>query len=220
MAENQSKLYNPVAYNDSIERTARQDRIFLNNPVIMQGLGLAPLIVACTSGQNALMISVAVILILVPARVIAAVLSRFSYYRFRGLLYSVVSASVYVGVYWIVTHIFPAASLSQLGLYLPLLVIDPIVIKRYERVKREKVDAAFRKSVITALGYSLVLMIMGILRELLAGGTFFGNKVFGISIMPMLKLPMGGFMLLAVVMALWRGAVTSYKKQMKTEAEQ
>ncbi len=219
MAENPSKIYNPVAYNDSIERTARQDRIFLNNPVIMQGLGLAPLIVACTSGQNALMLSVSVILILVPTRVIAALLGRFSYYRFRGLLYSVVSAGVYVGVYWAVTHIFAAASLSQLGLYLPLLVIDPIVIKRYERVKREKVNAAFRKGLITALGYSLVLIIMGILREFLAGGTFFGTKVLDVSIMPMLKLPMGGFMLLAVVMALWRGAVTSFKKQMKTEAE-
>ena len=47
-------------------RYAHHDRIFLNNPVIMQGMGLAPLVVLATSGRNALMLAVAVALLLTP----------------------------------------------------------------------------------------------------------------------------------------------------------
>ena len=46
------------------ERFFHHDRVFLNNPVVMQGMGLAPLVVLATSGQNALMLAVAVALLL------------------------------------------------------------------------------------------------------------------------------------------------------------
>lgn len=46
---------------------AHHDRVFLNNPVVMQGMGLAPLVVLATSGQNAVMLAVAVALLLVPS---------------------------------------------------------------------------------------------------------------------------------------------------------
>ena len=55
---------------------AHHDRVFLNNPVVMQGMGLAPLVVLATSGQNAVMLAAAVALLLVPSRVVACLLSR------------------------------------------------------------------------------------------------------------------------------------------------
>lgn len=50
--------------------------MFLNNPVVMQGMGLAPLVVVATTGQNGLMLAAAVTLLLVPSRVLACLLSR------------------------------------------------------------------------------------------------------------------------------------------------
>ena len=58
------------------EKFAHHDRVFLNNPVVMQGMGLAPLVVLATSGQNAVMLAAAVALLLVPSRVLACLLSR------------------------------------------------------------------------------------------------------------------------------------------------
>lgn len=49
------------------EKYAHHDRVFLNNPVVMQGMGLAPLVVLATTGQNALMLAAAVALLLTPA---------------------------------------------------------------------------------------------------------------------------------------------------------
>ncbi|MEG0110549.1 MAG: Rnf-Nqr domain containing protein, partial [Oscillospiraceae bacterium] len=81
-------------YADNMEHIAHKDRMFLNNPVIMQGLGLAPIVVAATSMKNAVILSMAVLLLLMPTRVVAAFLSRFSYFRFRGLTYSVTAATL------------------------------------------------------------------------------------------------------------------------------
>ncbi len=58
------------------ERFAHHDRVFKNNPVVMQGMGLAPLVVLATTGRNALMLAVAVALLLTPSRVLACLLSR------------------------------------------------------------------------------------------------------------------------------------------------
>ncbi len=53
------------------ERFFDHDRVFLNNPVVMQGMGLAPLVVLATNGQNALMLAAAVALLLTPSRLLA-----------------------------------------------------------------------------------------------------------------------------------------------------
>ena len=201
-------------------RIARRDRIFLNNPVIMQGMGLAPLVVAATTARNALMLSVAVILLLTPVRVIAALLARTGYYRFRGLIYCLTSATVYIGVYYALQAIFDVEIL-QLGIYLPLLVVEPLIIKRYERPQKERLVTALKKGLRTTCGYVLVLMLMGCLREVLTTATLFDHAIPRIpaDLFPMASLPAGGFLLLGVVCAVWRSAVNRYKKYVNMEAK-
>ena len=201
-------------------RIARRDRIFLNNPVIMQGMGLAPLVVAATTARNALMLSVAVILLLTPVRVIAALLARTGYYRFRGLIYCLTSATVYIGVYYALQAIFDVEIL-QLGIYLPLLVVEPLIIKRYERTQKERLVTALKKGLRTTCGYVLVLILMGCLREVLTTATLFDHAIPRIpaDLFPMASLPAGGFLLLGVVCAVWRSAVNRYKKYVNMEAK-
>lgn len=201
-------------------RIARRDRIFLNNPVIMQGMGLAPLVVAATTARNALMLSVAVILLLTPVRVIAALLARTGYYRFRGLIYCLTSATVYIGVYYALQAIFDVEIL-QLGIYLPLLVVEPLIIKRYERPQKERLVTALKKGLRTTCGYVLVLMLMGCLREVLTTATLFEQAIprLPADLFPMASLPASGFLLLGVVCAVWRSAVNRYKKYVNMEAK-
>ena len=113
---------------------AHHDRVFLNNPVVMQGMGLAPLVVLATSGQNAVMLAAAVALLLVPSRVLACLLSRLVPLHDedpapetlqkkllpRALVYGFSTAVVYLAVYPILNILF-STSLLSLGIYLPLL---------------------------------------------------------------------------------------------------
>lgn len=203
----------------TVEKRARRDRIFLNNPVMMQGLGLAPLIVAATTLKNGVMLSTAVFLLLTPTRVLAALLSRFSYFRFRGLTYALTAAAVYAGARYVMGFLYTPAELALLGLYLPLLVADPIVLKRYERPQRERTRTALRKGLVTSCGYILALLAISALREVLGLGTLLGSPVLSSALFPMAQLPSGGFMVTALVMCVWRAAAASVKKQLSLEVE-
>lgn len=209
-----------VWLSENMDRVARRDRIFLNNPVVMQGMGLAPLVVAATSGQNALMLSIAVLIMLTPTRVLAALLSRVSVYRFRALTYCLCSSICYIPAYFALRALFQTEML-QLGIFLPVLVVEPLIIKRYERPRRERASTAFKKGMRITAGYILVLMLIGCLREILAQGTCFNVPIPRLKFppLPLAVLPAGGFILVAVLCAIWRGAVNAYKKHVNMEAK-
>lgn len=205
---------------DNMDRLARRDRILLNNPVVMQGLGLAPLVVAATSAQNALMLSVAVAMLLLPVRILAGRICSMVKLPFcwRGFVYCLVSGTLYIAVHQVMNMIYDV-QIVQLGLYLPLLVTEPLIIKRNERPQEERIATALRKGVLTTLGYVLMLMLIGSLRELLTLGTVFGHTLTTRRFLPIAALPAGGFLLLGVVCAVWRAAVSAYKKHVNMEAK-
>lgn len=109
----------------------------------------------------------------------------------------------------------------QLGIYLPLLVVEPLIIKRYERPQKERLVTALKKGLRTTCGYVLVLMLMGCVREVLTTATLFDHAIPRIpaDLFPMASLPAGGFLLLGVVCAVWRSAVNRYKKYVNMEAK-
>ena len=154
------------------EKFAHHDRVFLNNPVVMQGMGLAPLVVVATTGQNGLMLAAAVTLLLVPSRVLACLLSRLVPLRDeeptpeqlqkkllpRALLYAASAAVVYLAAYPILNFVF-GTGLLNLGIYLPMLVVEPLLTYRFGRVQ-ETVHKAVSKGVRITVGYALLLLVV------------------------------------------------------------
>ena len=211
------------------ERFAHHDRVFKNNPVVMQGMGLAPLVVLATTGRNALMLAVAVALLLTPSRVLACLLSRLFPLRDeqpapeelekkllpRALVYSGSAAVVYLAAYPILNAIF-GTDLLTLGIYLPLLIVEPLLTYRFGRVQ-ESVHKAVSKGLRITVGYALILLILGCLREWLALGSVFGVQL-GRPVLPMAGMPAGGFIVLGVVCAVWRDLARKQKEYLKTEA--
>ena len=210
-------------------RYAHHDRIFLNNPVIMQGMGLAPLVVLATSGRNALMLAAAVALLLTPSRLLSFLLSKLVPLQEhaseeelrakllpRGLLYCGTAAVVYMAVYPILDRLF-GVELLTLGIYLPMLVVEPLIIYRYGRVQ-ETVRKALSKGVRVTVGYAAVLLLVGCIREWLAAGNVFGFAVGDAVLLPLASMPAGGFLLLGVLSAVWRALAARYKAFLTNEA--
>ena len=71
----------------------------------------------------------------------------------------------------------------------------------------------------TSLGYILMLLLISGLREFLGAGALMGTQVMKNALFPMAQLPSGGFILLALVMCVWRAAAASVKQQMSLGAE-
>ena len=205
-----------VHLNENFAAISRRDRVFLNNPVVMNGVGLAPLVIAATTGLNALMLSVAVLLMITPTRVLSALVCR--WVRFRALVYCLSAAVVYIGAYYCMQAWF-SVEVTYLGMYLPLLVVEPIVIRRYEQPAPEKISSALKKGLLNTAGYVLVILLVGMLRELLAQGALFGQPLFDGSILPLSQLAAGGFIVVGVLCAMWRGAVNLVKKRVNMEAK-
>ena len=182
------------------EKFAHHDRVFKNNPVVMQGMGLAPLVVLATSGRNAVMLAVAVALLLTPSRMLACLLSRLCPLRDerpapeelekkllpRAFVYSGSAAVVYLAVYPILNALF-GTDLLVLGIYLPLLVVEPLLTYRFGRVQ-ETMHKAVSKGLRITLGYALILLLLG------------------------------GFIVLGVVCAIWRALARKRQKYLKNEA--
>ena len=212
------------------EKFAHHDRVFLNNPVVMQGMGLAPLVVVATTGQNGLMLAAAVTLLLVPSRVLACLLSRLVPLHDedpapetlqkkllpRALVYGFSTAVVYLAVYPILNMLF-STSLLSLGIYLPMLTVEPLLTYRFGRVQ-ETVHKAVSKGLRITVGYALLLMLLGCVREWLALGTVFGTPVGQRAVLPMAGMPAGGFIVLGVLCAVWRALAARRKAYLVREA--
>ena len=210
---------------------AHHDRVFLNNPVVMQGMGLAPLVVLATTGKNALMLAVSVALLLTPSRMLACLLSRAFPLRDeqpapeelekkllpRALVYSGSAAVVYLAAYPILNMLF-GTDLLTMGVYLPMLVVEPLLTYRFGRVQ-ETLHKAVSKGLRIAVGYALLLMLLGCVREWLALGTVFGTPVGQRAVLPMAGMPAGGFIVLGILCAIWRAAAAKRREFLKKEAQ-
>ena len=211
------------------EKFAHHDRVFKNNPVVMQGMGLAPLVVLATTGRNALMLAAAVALLLTPSRMLACLLSRWCPLRDespapeelekkllpRALLYSGSAAVVYLAAYPILNAAF-GTDLLTLGIYLPMLIVEPLLTYRFGRVQ-ETMHKAVSKGLRITLGYALILLLLGCVREWLAYGSVFGVTLSR-SILPMASMPAGGFIVLGVLCAVWRALARKQREYLKNEA--
>ena len=211
------------------DRFAHHDRVFLNNPVVMQGMGLAPLVVLATTAHNGVMLAAAVTLLLVPSRVLACLLSRLFPLNSenpapeelqkkllpRALVYSLSTSVVYLAAYPILNAVF-GTSLLTLGIYLPLLVVEPLLTYRFGRVQ-ETMKKAVSKGIRITIGYGLLLLLLGCVREWLSVGTVFG-RVLSRPVLPMASMPAGGFIVLGVLCAVWRTLAKKYKNYLTSEA--
>ena len=207
---------------ENMTELSKNDRLWLNNPVIMQGVGLAPMVVAATSGYTALVLAVAVAVMLTPARVAGAVLRKAlgeRYDRVAVLCYALPAALCYIAAYFLVRHLWGPSALQQVGVYLPLLVFEPLIIRRYRAAVPEGPARALRRGLYTTVGYLVVLLGVGLARELLAQGSLMGVQLLEVQLFPLAAQPAGGFMLLGAVCAAWRGRVRAFKRNIYQEVE-
>ena len=203
---------------ENFDEVCTKDRVFLNTPVIFHSLGIAPLVVMDTSGRNALMLFAAVLLLLPIVRVVPMLLMEHFGEKARPMLVCGVAALAYIPVYFILYLIFQKNLLS-LGIYLPMLVCEPLVIQRFEHTLDASISQTVRKSIGFTLGYGLVLFVLGLVREFLALGQLFGVQVTKLLFFPLASTPMGGFILLGLLAAVWQYGLIRYKKYVNMEAK-
>lgn len=193
------------------EERFKRDLIIVNNPVLIEGLALTPIIGAAFTLRNAVMLSIMIPFLVIPARFIGNLLVGLVPQKLRIMVYSIIASLFYLPGYLLLTRMFNIR-IATLGVYLPMLVVDSIIVSRTEIPTREKIFPAFFNGILTSFGFTLAAVLVGGTREFLGMGKLWGQLVLDKPPLPIISTVAGGLMITAVYCAVFQYMVSLIKR--------
>ena len=172
------------------------------NPVLRLVLGTCPTLAVTTAAFNGIGMGLAATAVLLGSNVVISLLRNFIPKQVRIPAYITVIAGFVTAVQMVIKAFAPAIDKS-LGIFLPLIVVNCIILGRAEMFasKHTPLESAL-DAIGMGAGFTAVLFIMGSIREILGGGTFFGYQLFAeSSAVGFFKVAPGGFLIFGILMA-------------------
>mgnify|MGYP003294739044 FL=1 len=190
--------------------TLFKEGILTNNPVFVQLLGMCPTLATTTSVMNALGMGAAVIVVLAFSNLFISLLRKIIPGEVRIASYIVIISGFVTAVELIIKAYFPAID-AALGLFIPLIVVNCIILARAEAFASKNGPLpSFIDGIATGIGFTLALVCIAAVRELLGTGMLFaasdgtgGVPIFGDWFSPatIFLLPSGAFLTLGFLIA-------------------
>lgn len=177
--------------------------LFSNNPVLIQLLGMCPTLAVTTSVNNAVGMGLAATAVLICSNLFISLLRRFIPRQVRIAAYIVIISGFVTSVELLMKAYFPALD-RALGLFIPLIVVNCIILARAEAFASKNGPlASVVDGLATGLGFMLALVLIASVREILGAGTFWGMPLFGEGFKPAIifLLPSGAFLTLGFLIA-------------------
>ena len=201
--------------------------LLTKNPVTVQLLGMCSTLAITTSLFNGIGMGVSVTVILICSNVLISALRKVIPSQIRIAAYIVIIAG-FVTVVDLLLQAFLPDLAESLGVFIPLIVVNCIILGRAEAfASKNGVLASAFDGLFQGMGYTMALVIMCVIRELLGAGTFGGgilNGGEGIRIIPegypamQLVMPVGGFLTLGFVIAGYQWLTRRARNKKKKEA--
>ena len=205
-----------------------KEGLITQNPVTVQLLGMCSTMAITTTLFNGIGMGLSVLVILTLSNIIISILRKIIPDKVRIACFIVVIAGFVTIVDLALKAYLPDLS-SSLGLFIPLIVVNCIILARAEGFcYKNGVAASAIDGIAQGLGYTIILVIMCVVREFLGNGTFGGgilNGGDGIRILPEgipalgMILPVGGFLTLACVIAAMQYFLNRPKKNAEKREE-
>ena len=184
--------------------------LLTKNPVLVQLLGMCSTLAITTSLFNGIGMGVAVTIILICSNVLISALRKVIPSQIRIAAYIVIIAGFVTVVDLLLQAFLPELS-ESLGVFIPLIVVNCVILGRAEAfASKNGVLVSAVDGLCQGIGYTVALVAMCVIRELLGSGTFGGgilNNGEGIVIIPegypamQMVMPVGGFLTLGFVVA-------------------
>lgn len=177
--------------------------ILVENPVLRLILGTCPTLAVSTSAFNGLGMGAAATVVLICSNVAISALRNVIPDKVRIPAYITIIAAFVTLIQMVLKAYVPAID-QALGIYLPLIVVNCIILGRAEMfASKNRVFASAVDGAGMGVGFTAALLAMGMIREFLGAGTFFGIDVYTSFMPPMLIfiLPAGGFFVYGILIA-------------------
>ncbi len=202
--------------------------LLTKNPVLVQLLGMCSTLAITTSLFNGIGMGLSVTIILICSNVLISALRKVIPNNIRIAAYIVIIAGFVTIVDLLLQAFLPELS-ENLGVFIPLIVVNCIILGRAEAfASKNGVLASALDGLFQGIGYTLTLIVMCVVRELLGSGTFGGgilNGGEGIRLLPeglpamQMVMPVGGFLTLGFLIAGSQWLVKRLEKKDKEAAK-
>lgn len=177
--------------------------IIKENPTFVLMLGMCPTLAVTTSAKNGLGMGLATMAVLVMSNFLISLLRKVIPNGVRMPVYIIIIAS-FVTIVEMLMHAYLTALYDSLGIFIPLIVVNCIILGRAETyASKSNPFLSIFDGIGIGLGFTIGLTIIGIVREVLGSGTLFGIKVTPQSFEPVSIFVMapGAFFVLAILCA-------------------
>ena len=216
-----------------------RDGLITNNPVLVQLLGMCSTMAITTMLFNGIGMGISVLVILTCCNIVISAMRKVIPNDIRIAVFVAIIAGFVTIVDLLLQAYIPALS-ESLGVFIPLIVVNCIIIGRAEAFcQKNTIGASFFDGIFQGLGYTVVLIIMCVFRELVGSGKFGGGLIdiangfritmdgtgggiqifsadYGATIM---LLPFGGFITLGLLIALMQYMLKKSAKKKEAAAK-
>ena len=176
--------------------------VWEENPVLVQLLGLCPALAVTNTVENAIAMSAATAFVLLGSSTLVSLVKGVVPDQVRISTFILVIATFVTIVDLVMAALAPAAS-KALGAFVPLIVVNCMILGRQEAfASKNPLGRSLLDALGTAVGFTIALLAMGGIRELLGAGTLMGAQVMPATWEPwvIMILPPGGFFTLGVIL--------------------
>ena len=176
--------------------------IWRDNPILVQVLGLCPALAVTNTVANGVAMSLAVMFVLAASSFLVSLAKKVIPGEVRISAYIMIIAT-FVSIADMTLQALAPAVHKSMGAFVPLIVVNCIILGRQEAfASRQPVGSAVADALGNSVGFTLILLVISAVREVLGSGTFLGLSVFGPHYEPwvIMILPPGGFFTLGLVM--------------------
>lgn len=151
------------------------DRLWHNNAAMVQMLGLCPLLAVSNTAINALGMGLATIMVLLITNTLVSLIRPITHKEIRIPLFVLLIASTVTALEMLMNAYFHELYLS-LGIFIPLIVTNCVIMARAEAfASKNDLSKAIKDGFYVGLGFALVLLAIGIMREIIGQGTLFSG---------------------------------------------
>lgn len=188
--------------------------LWAENPTFRLNIGLCPVLAVTTSAINGLSMGAATVFVLICSTALISLIKAIIPDKVRIPAYIIV-ISTFTTIVDLVMHAYLPDLHSVLGIFIPLIVVNCIVLGRAEAfaAKNSVIRSAF-DGLGMGLGFTWALTLLGSIRELLGSGTLFGLALIpeGATTLGIMSLPPGAFITLGILMAVMNMVSARQKK--------
>ena len=176
-------------------------RLICENPILIGGFSLGPVVAISQSLKAGVSLSVAFAIIILPVLVLFALIPIKLSKSVRVILCTLLSCIFFIPAFWFAKNIFPEVS-DKVGVFLPLMVVNPIIAVHSRDAARENRPlTSLIDGGMTTIGFAFVMILVSAVREILGKGSIWDVPIASLEGNISFMLPFTGFIIVGALAA-------------------